>query len=480
MPTLDKVHAAIARVFATALHAALILGLALAHFGYHAAVGVTAAHAQEAAAGSAATLDEYETLVGPVALYPDELLGIVLPASTYPLQIVQAARFLEKHEADSDLEPDEEWDESVLGLLNYPEVIELMNEDLDWTWALGAAVTDHQAEVMDAVQSFRRKARDAGNLETDEKMKISEEPPELEEGETIPEGEPQQVIVIESSSPEVIYVPTYQPTTVVVYQTSPYRYYYSPGYPYYYRPGAVFWTGMFVGAAVGYGLRWGRRGYGDIEINRNVNVNRSNVNSRTNNLSGGNKWKGPQGGGGPSGGRPGQGNVGSRPGDRPSTGRPGGGTGPGSGGQRPGGGQTRPGETRPGGGQTRPGDKGPGGGQTRPGETRPGGGGGSRPGETRPGTGTQPRAGDRSGSGAGSRDRASSGGRDMTRPSSGRSGASPSRSAKGSSPRGSSVGNFGSGSGSQARSHSSRGHSSRGGGGRGGGGRGGRGGGGRR
>jgi len=73
------------------------------------------------------TADQLVELVGPVALYPDELLAITLPAATYPLDIVQAARFLEKHKSNPDLKPDEKWDESVLGLLNYPEVIDLMN-----------------------------------------------------------------------------------------------------------------------------------------------------------------------------------------------------------------------------------------------------------------------------------------------------------------------------------------------------------------
>jgi hypothetical protein len=81
-----------------------------------------------------------EELVGRVALYPDELIAIVLPASTYPLQIVQAARYLEAHESDPTLEPSAEWDDSIIALLNYPEAIELLNTDLDWTWQLGEAV----------------------------------------------------------------------------------------------------------------------------------------------------------------------------------------------------------------------------------------------------------------------------------------------------------------------------------------------------
>ncbi|MFB3090648.1 MAG: DUF3300 domain-containing protein, partial [Gammaproteobacteria bacterium] len=266
------------------------------------------------------TADQLVELVGPVALYPDELLAITLPAATYPLEIVQAARFLEKHKKNPDLKPDEKWDESVLGLLNYPEVIELMNKDLDWTWKLGAAVTDQQGDVMDAVQQFRNQAHTAGNLDSNEKQIIIVE---------------KEIIKIESATPEVIYVPTYQPSTVVVVQSAPYPYYYSAPYPYYYNPAAVFWTGVFIGAAVRYGVGWGRYGRGgDINVNRGGNT----VNIGSGNRGGGNRpgaGGGRPGGGnrpGAGGGRPGAGSrpsAGTRPSTRPSTGsRP-------SAGQRP-------------------------------------------------------------------------------------------------------------------------------------------------
>jgi hypothetical protein len=226
------------------------------------------AHCQEPATTDAATTDEglsateIETLVGPIALYPDELMSIVLPASTFPLQIVQAARFLEKQKADEALKPDEDWDTSILSLLNYPEVIELMNDDLDWTWKLGEAVVNQQQDVMATIQLFRTKVDDAGNLETNEKIVVIKET---------------EIIKIESSSPEVIYVPSYSPTTVVVTSVAPYPWVYSAPYPYYYSPAAVFWSGMVVGAAIHYGVHWHDHhhghGYGDIDINRNTNIN---------------------------------------------------------------------------------------------------------------------------------------------------------------------------------------------------------------
>ncbi len=101
---------------------------------------------------------ELEKLGGPIALYPDDLVGIVLPASTNTLQIVQATRFLQKQKKDSSLKPDKNWDPSVLGLLNYPEVINMMNEDLDWTKKLGDAVINQQKDVMAAIQKLRSKA----------------------------------------------------------------------------------------------------------------------------------------------------------------------------------------------------------------------------------------------------------------------------------------------------------------------------------
>src|SRR5574341_2306950 len=118
---------------------------------------------------------ELEELVGRVALYPDDLLAIVLPASTYPLDIVQADRFLQKAKQDKNLKPDERWDESVRNLLNYPEVVSMMNQDLNWTEELGEAVVSQQADVMKAIQAFRAKAQGAGNLKSDDKQVIVQE-----------------------------------------------------------------------------------------------------------------------------------------------------------------------------------------------------------------------------------------------------------------------------------------------------------------
>ena len=116
---------------------------------------------------------DLQELVGPIALYPDDLLAIVLPASAYPLQIVEAARFLEALETDPTLKPDPDWDDSIVALINYPEVVELLNEDLDWTWRLGEAVVAQQADVVSAVESFRDRAYAAGNLKSDSYQTVS-------------------------------------------------------------------------------------------------------------------------------------------------------------------------------------------------------------------------------------------------------------------------------------------------------------------
>jgi hypothetical protein len=164
---------------------------------------------------------EIEELVGPIALYPDDLLAIVLPASTYPLQIVEAGRFLEDLEDDSSLEPDPDWDDSIVALLNYPEVVAMLNEDLDWTWRLGEAVVSQQSDVIAAIEGFRDRAYAAGNLKSDDYQLVAEE-----------EG----TISITPVQEDVIYVPYYEPEEVVVYQPRPVYYYYPRAYPVYYYP----------------------------------------------------------------------------------------------------------------------------------------------------------------------------------------------------------------------------------------------------
>jgi Protein of unknown function (DUF3300) len=235
-----------------------------------AGLGAAPAHAQDDTAAQAAEApsaqrlgpDELRKLVAPIALYPDELLALVLPAATNPLQIVQAQRFLEKHKVDKNLKPDDQWDPSVLALLNYPEAIKKMNDDLDWTEQIGNAVIDQQSDVLDMIQQIRSEAHAGGYLKSDDKQVVVQE---------------KETIVIQSADPEVIYVPSYDPEIIYVQNYGGYYppIYYSPPYPYYYYPGAAFWTGVWFGAAFSYGFDWGGN---DIDINygnnccNNINI----------------------------------------------------------------------------------------------------------------------------------------------------------------------------------------------------------------
>ena len=177
-------------------------------------------------------------------MYPDDLLAIVLPAASFPLQIIEAARFLEELEQDPTLKPDPEWDDSVVALLNYPEVVTLLNDEIDWTWQLGEAVVAQQADIVSAIESFRDRAYAAGNLKSDDYQTISRD---------------NGVIEITPVAEDVIYVPYYEPERVVVYQPRPVYYYYPRAYPVYYYPYSssyVFHSGYFWGVTTAFTVGW--------------------------------------------------------------------------------------------------------------------------------------------------------------------------------------------------------------------------------
>ena len=208
----------------------------------------TVAQAPAAQGGAAAppAAEELDALVGRIALYPDDLVSIILPASTSPLQVVQADRYLDKRKADPKLPIDDKWDDAVKSLLNYPDVVKMMSADLDWTSALGEAVVADQGAVLEAIQSFRRRAQAAGNLKSDGKQVVAAE---------------QEVITIVPADPQVIYVPQYNPTTVVTYGVARIYGYYPTAYPSYYypyAPGAALAAGVIWGAAIGAAWNGGR------------------------------------------------------------------------------------------------------------------------------------------------------------------------------------------------------------------------------
>ena len=199
---------------------------------------------------------QLENIVAPVALYPDDLLAIVLPSATTPLEIVKAQRFLDRRKSNPNLQPDASMPAPVKSLLNYPDVVKRMSDDLDWTSALGTAVTVQQKDVVDAIQAFRRKVYSVGNLKSDDKQIVVVE---------------KETIKVVQANPQVIYVPQYQPAQVVVVTSAPVYAYYPTPYPVYYYPyppGAAFATGVFVGATTAYAFNWN-----SATINYNVNVN---------------------------------------------------------------------------------------------------------------------------------------------------------------------------------------------------------------
>jgi hypothetical protein len=226
------------------------------------------AGAQEGGSAKTFKQEELDQILAPIALYPDSLLTQVLMASTYPLEIVQADRWAKQNKAmkgdalTTALEA-QPWDPSVKSLVNFPQVLTMMSEKLDWTQKLGDAFLAQQKDVMASIQRLRHKAQETGNLKTTEEQVVKVE---------------KEVIIIESASPQVIYVPAYNPT--VVYGAWAYPAY--PPYPVYppgYYAGAAFVTGVAVGAAWGYA--WGHSDWhgGDVDIdyNRNTNIN-NNIN----------------------------------------------------------------------------------------------------------------------------------------------------------------------------------------------------------
>jgi hypothetical protein len=173
---------------------------------------------------------QLEQLVAPIALYPDSLLGPVLMASTYPLEVVEAARWM-RDPANAALKGDAlasaletiDWDPSVKALVPFPAVLQMMDSQLDWMQKLGDAFLAQQADVMDAVQRLRAQAASAGNLNSTPQQTV-----------TTQDGE----IYIEPASPDVLYVPAYDPFVVYgIWPYPDYLPYYLPAPPaYYYTP----------------------------------------------------------------------------------------------------------------------------------------------------------------------------------------------------------------------------------------------------
>lgn len=222
-------------------------------------------------------------LVAPVALYPDPLVAQVLMASTYPLEVAEAYNW---QKANSRLKGDalnqalqqQNWDASVKSLVSFPPVLGMMGSQLSWTQELGNAVLAQQSDVMNAIQALRAKAKASGALQSNSQQTV-----------TTQGSGSNETIVIQPANPQVVYVPSYNPS--VVYGGWPY-----PAYPpyAYYPPGYVagtallsFGLGMAVGAALWGGCHWGGGGWGG---GNSLTVNNNNFNNFNRNTN--NNWSG--------------------------------------------------------------------------------------------------------------------------------------------------------------------------------------------
>ena len=229
----------------------------------HTSVLTQPAHAQASQQSSNLSGVQLQSLVAPIALYPDSLLSQMLMAATYPLEVAEANNWLNSNSRLSksqieDALKNQTWDNSVKSLVSFPEALNMLGSKLDWTQKLGDAYLAQPKDLMQAVQALRVKAKQAGNLKSSEQITVS--------------ADPQSNIIIQPANPQVIYVPTYNPT--VVYGAWPY-----PAYPPYpaYNPAwglMSFGLGMAVGAALWSTPHWGS---GSITINNN-NFNRFNNN----------------------------------------------------------------------------------------------------------------------------------------------------------------------------------------------------------
>ena len=276
---------------------AVIICLSLLIAGDSAAFA-TAMQQQAPAAETKISNDQLDSLVAPIALYPDPILSQVLIASTYPLEIVQLSQWMQKNSKMPQDKMAEEvkkqqWDPSVQAMVVLPDLVKNLNENIAWTSDLGNAFLAQQTDVMDAVQRMRAKAKQKGALQSTEQQKVETKVVESKE-----------VIVIQPTKTDVVYVPSYNPTVVYGAPPVPYPVYAYPPPP---PPGAyaaaaavTFGVGMMVGAAWGNNYccnaGWGG-GNNNVYINNNNNYvnnsNRQNVQggNRNNVNSGNSSWQ---------------------------------------------------------------------------------------------------------------------------------------------------------------------------------------------
>ena len=254
------------------------------------------------------SMQELDQMLAPVALYPDPLLAQLLMAATYPGDFADAVAWSKAH---ADAKGDEAvlqvasqpWDPSVQALVAFPQALATLGQDLAWVQRLGDAFLAQPEDVMDAVQRLRRQAQQAGNLQSNEYQKVDTQPAAPPAaGATYDQGQDSssQTIIIEPTNPEVVYVPSYDPTQAYGswgYPDYPPVYYPPP--PYYYQPGSALLAGMAFGIGVGItNSLWGDfdwddddididiDSYNNVNVNRQLNVNQNNWNHNSINRDG--------------------------------------------------------------------------------------------------------------------------------------------------------------------------------------------------
>src|SRR5215470_6374600 len=239
----------IRRLLAVICVVALVPGDALANVS---SAQSTQAPAPSDQAAAKIPPDQLDSLVAPIALYPDPMLAQVLAASTYPLELIQLQQWLTKNpglkdKALADAVAKQPWDASVQAMAGLPDVVKRLADDIQWTTDLGNAFLAQQSDVMEAVQRMRKKAQEKGNLKSNEQQKV--------ETKVV---ENKNVIVVEQANPQVVYVPSYNPTVVYGPPVYPYPpvYYPPPGY---YAAGMAisFGVGVMMGAFWSGGWGWG-------------------------------------------------------------------------------------------------------------------------------------------------------------------------------------------------------------------------------
>ena len=234
----------------------------------------------------AATPQELQELVSPIALYPDVLVAQILAGSTYPTQVVEADRWLKQNpnltgDQLASQVNQQSWDPSIKSLTQFPTVLQTMNDSLAWTSALGEAYYNQPADVMNAIQVMRNMAINAGTLKTTPQQTVEVQPPPPA-AQGVAQPSVQQTVIIQPAQPTTVYVPQYNPTTAYgAPVAAPAGY---SGSDLLLTGVLSFGAGMLLGSLINNGNNnWGCNWYGgyghssSVKYNNNVYITNNNV-----------------------------------------------------------------------------------------------------------------------------------------------------------------------------------------------------------